>query len=228
MERLGQQIDWIRFLLRRRSSAPSPGKARGRTLAARVRLRAWIPLPAMDAFRAFQGAGFLALGWGASLSVLPVAGADQRADAAAEEYGRVVMMQRYIVSATRIDKNPWRYASLPGFEILSRASDDATAWWIDATRRGWWFQNEVMPKDWLPASPVPYTLIIDDTNLETVPIGELHAQPINFQAPADASVLVDGHDVVPDVHEVLDRMSAFAERVRVLRVRRLPLTPAGL
>jgi len=140
----------------------------------------------MDAFRAFQGAGFLALGWGASLSVLPVAGADQRADAAAEEYGRVVMMQRYIVSATRIDKNPWRYASLPGFEILSRASDDATAWWIDATRRGWWFQNEVMPKDWLPASPVPYTLIIDDTNLETVPIGELHAQPINFQAPADA------------------------------------------
>jgi len=127
------------------------------------------------------------LGSGLSLAVPPAARADQGAEAdASAEYGRVVMMQRYIVSATRIDKNPWRYASFPGFEILSRADDDATAWWIDANRRGWWFENEVMPKDWLPQSPVPYTLIIDDTNLETVPIGEFHSQPITFRSPADA------------------------------------------
>ncbi|WP_119674487.1 glucose-6-phosphate isomerase [Deinococcus sp. RM] len=35
-----------------------------------------------------------------------------------------------------------------------------------------------------------------------------------LRAPAGATVLVDGHDVVPDVHEVLGRMAAFAEQVR--------------
>ena len=35
-----------------------------------------------------------------------------------------------------------------------------------------------------------------------------------LRAPRDTSVLVDGHDVVPDVHAVLDSMGAFAQRVR--------------
>ena len=35
-----------------------------------------------------------------------------------------------------------------------------------------------------------------------------------LRQPHSASVLVDGHDVVPDVHGVLDRVYAFAERVR--------------
>ncbi|MDA0565086.1 glucose-6-phosphate isomerase [Streptomonospora sp. S1-112] len=35
-----------------------------------------------------------------------------------------------------------------------------------------------------------------------------------LRAPRDAVVEVDGRDVVPGVHAVLDRMSAFAERVR--------------
>jgi glucose-6-phosphate isomerase len=35
-----------------------------------------------------------------------------------------------------------------------------------------------------------------------------------LRAPRDAHVLLDGHDVVPDVHEVLDRMADFAVRVR--------------
>ncbi|MBB6171882.1 glucose-6-phosphate isomerase [Nocardiopsis mwathae] len=35
-----------------------------------------------------------------------------------------------------------------------------------------------------------------------------------LRAPRDAVIEVDGHDVVPDVHAVLDRMSGFAERVR--------------
>src|SRR5919109_4357488 len=37
---------------------------------------------------------------------------------------------------------------------------------------------------------------------------------VALRAPREASILVDGEDVVPWVHEVLDRMSAFAERVR--------------
>ena len=35
-----------------------------------------------------------------------------------------------------------------------------------------------------------------------------------LRAPRDSEIRVDGHDVVPDVHAVLDRMAAFARRVR--------------
>ncbi|MCD0157260.1 glucose-6-phosphate isomerase [Deinococcus sp. 6GRE01] len=35
-----------------------------------------------------------------------------------------------------------------------------------------------------------------------------------LRAPAGATVMVDGRNVVPDVHEVLDRMAAFADQVR--------------
>lgn len=37
---------------------------------------------------------------------------------------------------------------------------------------------------------------------------------VALRAPRDSSLIVDGRDVVPDVHAVLDRMSAFADRVR--------------
>jgi glucose-6-phosphate isomerase len=37
---------------------------------------------------------------------------------------------------------------------------------------------------------------------------------VALRAPRDATILVDGENVVPDVHAVLDRMAAFAERVR--------------
>ncbi len=37
---------------------------------------------------------------------------------------------------------------------------------------------------------------------------------IALRAPRDAKILVDGQNVVPDVHEVLDRMSDFATQVR--------------
>src|SRR5918912_2517283 len=35
-----------------------------------------------------------------------------------------------------------------------------------------------------------------------------------LRAPRDAEIVVDGENVVPKVHEVLDRMSAFSDRVR--------------
>ena len=37
---------------------------------------------------------------------------------------------------------------------------------------------------------------------------------VALRAPKDATITVDGENVVPDVHEVLDRMSKFADRVR--------------
>src|SRR3954464_11674005 len=37
---------------------------------------------------------------------------------------------------------------------------------------------------------------------------------VALRAPRGEKIEVDGHDVVPDVHEVLDRMSEFAGKVR--------------
>ena len=37
---------------------------------------------------------------------------------------------------------------------------------------------------------------------------------VALRAPREASIELDGHDVVPGVHEVLDRAAAFAERLR--------------
>ncbi len=37
---------------------------------------------------------------------------------------------------------------------------------------------------------------------------------VALRAPRDASFVVDGRNVMPDVHEVLDKMAAFCERVR--------------
>src|SRR5271155_4727100 len=37
---------------------------------------------------------------------------------------------------------------------------------------------------------------------------------VALRAPRGARIEVDGRNVVPDVHEVLDRMSAFADRLR--------------
>jgi glucose-6-phosphate isomerase len=37
---------------------------------------------------------------------------------------------------------------------------------------------------------------------------------VALRAPKDASIMVDGVNVVPEVHAVLDKMSAFSERVR--------------
>ena len=37
---------------------------------------------------------------------------------------------------------------------------------------------------------------------------------VALRAPKGASIVVDGDNVVPQVHAVLDRMSAFSERVR--------------
>ena len=37
---------------------------------------------------------------------------------------------------------------------------------------------------------------------------------VALRAPKGESILVDGKDVVPEVHEVLDKMAAFAESIR--------------
>jgi glucose-6-phosphate isomerase len=50
---------------------------------------------------------------------------------------------------------------------------------------------------------------------DKINITEHHAVlHVALRAPRDEAIYVDGKDVVPEVHAVLDKMSAFAERVR--------------
>jgi len=131
--------------------------------------------------------GALALGLLVLCGAPAVARADGGADAAAAAAREnAVRMERFIVSATRVERNPWRYVALPGFEVLTRASDEKTTWWLDSLQRGVWLQNDLMPKDWLPAPPVPYMVIIDDENLDVAPLGQPHSQPIILHSPKDA------------------------------------------
>ena len=137
-------------------------------------------------WRGLTMASGLALGCAAATTIPAADHAERGTDAAPAASDRVITMQRFVVSATRIEKNPWRYAALPGFEVLSRASDEATNWLLDAFQRGQLIENEVLPTEWLPQSAVPYLVIIDDTNLATVGTGRLHAQPLEFRSPVDA------------------------------------------
>ena len=45
---------------------------------------------------------------------------------------------------------------------------------------------------------------------------------VALRAPRGASIVVDGHNVVPDVHAVLDRMADFSNRVRTGRGKATP------
>ncbi|HEY1794180.1 MAG TPA: hypothetical protein VGG34_14785 [Opitutaceae bacterium] len=104
---------------------------------------------------------------------------------ASPEQQRAIVMQRFVVSDTRIDRNPWRYASAGEFEVLTRASEHDTDWWLDALHRGMWLEDRLMPAGWLPAPQVPYTVIIDDTDMASNPAGQLHVAPLLLHAPGD-------------------------------------------
>jgi hypothetical protein len=144
-------------------------------------------IPARGSDRRCRG-GRSALFCGLALAgaAVPSPAANEDAGAAEAARERAVTLERFVVSASRIELNPWRYAAVPGFEVLSRASDEETAWELDALRRGLWIQDAVMPKDWMPAPALPYTVIIDDTDLNRVPAGQVHSQPVVFHAPDDA------------------------------------------
>jgi hypothetical protein len=92
--------------------------------------------------------------------------------------GRTVDLPAYVVSATQIDKHPWRYGTVPGFEILTRASDEDTGSLLDVVRLGMWIDDKILPANWRPQAPVPYTVIADDTDSGTVRESGLYAAPL--------------------------------------------------
>lgn len=74
-----------------------------------------------------------------------------------------VVFQRYIVTSTPIPKRPWRYASIPGVEILSRAADSKAVWWSGGLQRDFAVQEVLMSENVTAHFSTPFTLIIDDS-----------------------------------------------------------------
>jgi hypothetical protein len=99
---------------------------------------------------------------------------------------RALTMRSFVISATRIDKNPWRYGTVAGFEVLTRASDHDTEWLLDALQRGAAIEDQIIPQEWLPRPAVPDTIIIDDTDLSRIAVRQRHTQKIDFQSPEDS------------------------------------------
>ena len=133
------------------------------------------------------GCAFLALLGGAAAATPPTITEGVEAAASGEvSFGRTVVLPDYVVSATRIDRHPWRYGSVPGFEVLTRASEDDTCAFLDALRRGQWLEDQVLPEDWRPQAPVPYTVILDNTDPGTIRRTEMPEHPLAATSPADA------------------------------------------
>jgi len=119
-------------------------------------------------------------------------------------------------------REPVAICSFDGFEVLPGFDED-TNWWIDALRRGLWLEEKVMPGDWLPRSPVPYTVIIDDTDLDAVPTSPIHSQAITFHAPAD--MLTWGQFQATSGAAGWTRMTATPSRSAPMSTRPTPASP---
>ena len=153
-------------------------------------------------------------------SISPPSGAPSlTAGSAPAAKNNLVLMPPVIVAATRLAKNPWRYASVPGFEVLSRASQDDTAWDLDGFQHGLWIQSAIIPKEWLPELPVPCTVIIDNTDLDQIRQDQPHSEALKFDAPADplawGSLSGRVHDAVEPISTDGDTFSVNSNVFRV-------------
>jgi hypothetical protein len=125
---------------------------------------------------------------------------------------KIVMMPPVVVAAARISKTPWRYVSLPGFEVLTRASDGDVKWDLNGIKHSLWIQNAIIPKEWLPELPVPCTVIIDNTDLSAIRTDQPHSQSIKFSAPSDP--LAWG-DLSGQVHSAVEPISTDGDTFAV-------------
>ena len=72
----------------------------------------------------------------------------------------VIAMRALVVTATRIPERPWRYASIPGYEVLSNCDDNQTKEYMRALLRGNDINNALLPKRALRPVATPVTTIL--------------------------------------------------------------------
>ena len=73
-------------------------------------------------------------------------------------WNETVIMRQFVVEATR----PWRYATLPGCEVLSHCDAKTTERLVVAFAQSLAIQQAILPSDYAVASPVPITAILFD------------------------------------------------------------------
>ena len=100
----------------------------------------------------------------------------------------------FIVAATPIPRHPWHYATLPGIEILSRASDPDAEWWVQGLQRELALQEELLPDSFNRQFSTPCTLIIDDADP-----GPARAQMPSV-APIAAATGAGNRELLPVFH----------------------------
>lgn len=92
---------------------------------------------------------------GASASTSPTTGKD------------IIHMDPIVVEATRIDGRPWKYASIPGFEIISKCQDSKTYGYINSILLGQKIEQSMFPSGCLTPVSTPIPVILYDREPNT-------------------------------------------------------------
>jgi hypothetical protein len=72
----------------------------------------------------------------------------------------IIVMRAFVVTATRLVAHPWRYASIPGYEVLSNCDDTQTERYIRALLRGNGINRALFPKGGVTTLATPVTVIL--------------------------------------------------------------------
>jgi hypothetical protein len=90
-------------------------------------------------------------------------------DGIAQPFGEndIQILNRFVVVADRIDGPPWRYATIPGYEILSRCKDSETKDWITRLLRGNQEMSAMLPDGCLSQLGAPVSVILYNSDAES-------------------------------------------------------------
>lgn len=102
--------------------------------------------------------------------------------------GGVVVLQRFVVEATRIGGPPWKYASIPGFEILSHCKDSDTKRYIRALILGNAVHKALLPDECLSSLSAPSTIILYDNPSEPSSAKSVIPRPVEISSSYDKTV----------------------------------------
>jgi hypothetical protein len=76
------------------------------------------------------------------------------------ESAEIVSMEKFVVEASRVEGPPWRYAAIPGYEILSRCNDSETNDYLVALLRGNEVMKAMLPEGCLIDASYPSSIIL--------------------------------------------------------------------
>jgi hypothetical protein len=97
----------------------------------------------------------------------------------------LVKMKAFVVTAARVGGRPWRYISIPGFEILSRCSDFQAEEYIRAIMRGGALEKMMLPDGCLASLSSPTAVILYDSDSpDTNSVSSVAPIPVTY-GPGD-------------------------------------------